>query len=327
MKTRVFNQISINFKNDTLTKSSTFTSKLRDEINYYNTIPANLRSLFPCLISYAKDYSCYEMEWIPYENLSEQILNSKIEYEEGKLIMDKLFTILDKIHSQRYLHKNRIDLSQFCIEKMLKRIEDLKLNTFFNDFLKCRCIYINNESFGNFIAIKQKFIAELLSLSNEEELATVIHGDFCFSNILYCPKTQDIKLIDPRGSFSKPGIYGHPLYDYAKLLHCLHGGYDYIVNHHFSFKEKENFHFQMNIHSSSLNQQLYLYFLQKLRARKINLQYLYLIEGSLFLSMASLHSENLEKQKVLFLKGLMILNDALTDKINSGMEVSNANMY
>ncbi len=140
---------------------------------------------------------------------------------------------------------------------------------------------------------------------------SVIHGDYCFSNILYCTDTKNIKLIDPRGSFFTSGIYGHPYYDYAKLLHCLHGEYDYIINNDFKLYHESNLKFYLHVKSSTLLKRLCNYFFSVLKERKIDLNYLILVESSLFLSMASLHYESLERQKALFMKGLMILNEVI----------------
>lgn len=63
---------------------------------------------------------------------------------------------------------------------------------------------------------------------------TPIHGDFCFSNLLYDAKVQLVKMIDPRGEFGVPGIFGDRRYDLAKLAHSYGGGYDFIVADRFT---------------------------------------------------------------------------------------------
>lgn len=54
---------------------------------------------------------------------------------------------------------------------------------------------------------------------------TPIHGDPTFSNSLI-DKNLRTWFIDPRGYFSKPGIWGDPLYDFAKVYYSAIGGYD-----------------------------------------------------------------------------------------------------
>ena len=62
---------------------------------------------------------------------------------------------------------------------------------------------------------------------------------FCFSNILYCFRSRRIRLIDPRGSVKEgaPSIFGDSLYDAAKFMHSLAGGYDLIIANRFSGSE------------------------------------------------------------------------------------------
>jgi hypothetical protein len=54
---------------------------------------------------------------------------------------------------------------------------------------------------------------------------TPIHGDPTFSNSLI-DKNLRTWFIDPRGYFSKPGIWGDPMYDFAKVYYSAIGGYD-----------------------------------------------------------------------------------------------------
>jgi GTP:adenosylcobinamide-phosphate guanylyltransferase len=54
---------------------------------------------------------------------------------------------------------------------------------------------------------------------------TPIHGDPTFSNSLI-DKNLRTWFIDPRGYFAKPGIWGDPMYDFAKVYYSAVGGYD-----------------------------------------------------------------------------------------------------
>lgn len=60
---------------------------------------------------------------------------------------------------------------------------------------------------------------------------SVMHGDFCFSNIFYNNRARRVRVIDPRG-YVEPGvgsIYGDVRYDLAKLAHSVIGRYDQII--------------------------------------------------------------------------------------------------
>jgi hypothetical protein len=65
---------------------------------------------------------------------------------------------------------------------------------------------------------------------------SVMHGDFCFSNILYSFRTDRIRLIDPRGLTARGtfSLLGDRRYDLAKLMHSICGRYDMILTGHYA---------------------------------------------------------------------------------------------
>ncbi|TKD50319.1 capsular biosynthesis protein [Sphingomonas baiyangensis] len=69
--------------------------------------------------------------------------------------------------------------------------------------------------------------------------STVMHGDLCFSNILYNSRNQRILLIDPRGYVHDgvASIEGDLRYDVAKLAHSVIGRYDQIIAGEYSLRE------------------------------------------------------------------------------------------
>ena len=75
--------------------------------------------------------------------------------------------------------------------------------------------------------IRDCCIDKALSLGSN---SSVLHGDFCLSNILYDSRSNRLKVIDPRG-ISGDGeftIYGDQKYDIAKLVSFI-GLYDLII--------------------------------------------------------------------------------------------------
>ncbi len=310
MKPRAFNSISINYQQNYLTKSSCDSLKLKDEVNYYLELPDHIAKFFPQLIGYSRDFSSYTMEYLPHADLSHLLLHNEITFSEGKEVLKTLLGMLDKLHKNVYLSNlTPFDINDFYIEKTITRLHKLKSLENFKDLLNFPSIRINGKIYNNFQHYQARFnksFREFIALYPE---ISIIHGDFCFGNILYCLTTKDIKLIDPRGSFGLTGIYGHPYYDYAKLLHCLHGKYDLIVNNQYELTEIGEKEFIFHIFKSPIIDDLFQYFKLFLREKNIDLQFLYLIEASLFLSMAALHYEDPHRQKALFFTGIMILND------------------
>ncbi|MDB5892615.1 MAG: hypothetical protein JWQ88_146 [Rhodoferax sp.] len=68
--------------------------------------------------------------------------------------------------------------------------------------------------------------------------ASFVHGDFCFSNILFDFRSDRVKLIDPRGLDADGRItpFGDFRYDVAKLAHSVLGLYDVIVAGRYTLK-------------------------------------------------------------------------------------------
>lgn len=61
--------------------------------------------------------------------------------------------------------------------------------------------------------------------------ATLVHGDFCFSNILYDTRAELLRVIDPRGldGARRFCVGGDLRYDLGKLFHSVVGRYDHIM--------------------------------------------------------------------------------------------------
>ena len=121
-----------------------------------------------------------------------------------------------------------------------------------------------------------------------------------------------IRLIDPRGSFGKPGIYGDPRYDIAKLRHSVCGQYDYIMSDLFSLDwEEGSANFSTTIFSNEIQEEVGDYFDNKLIEAGYSLKEIKFIEGLLFLSMLPYHEGNLERQIMMYLRSIMLLNPVL----------------
>ena len=124
----------------------------------------------------------------------------------------------------------------------------------------------------------------------------MIHGDYCFSNLLYDVNSGVLRLIDPRGSWGN-NENGDIKYDMAKLRHSISGDYDYIVNDLFSYKINGN-EISYQVFDRDENNKVKAHF-DNVISQKFNLEHIKLIEGLLFLSMVPLHSnsKNIEFKK------------------------------
>ena len=101
------------------------------------------------------------------------------------------------------------------VNSVSKIIPNFKQDSITVDGLKCK----------NIFSEKHKYLFETILDTIQPQLFTPIHGDPTFSNSLV-DKNLKVWYIDPRGYFSKPGIWGDPMYDFAKVYYSAVGGYD-----------------------------------------------------------------------------------------------------
>jgi Phosphotransferase enzyme family len=161
---------------------------------------------------------------------------------------------------------------------------------------------------------------------------TLLHGDLCFSNILFDTKTTVLKVIDPRGEFLIPKLlnpvqsaYGDPAYDLAKLLHSCEGFYDLILNRSAKYIRKEDGVWSFQVFEPGILNNLKLF--KETILTTVNrfehgaslIRRAYAIQPLLFLSMLPLHYDNPERQKQLLLRGLHLLFNYRYDKTQNGM--------
>lgn len=289
-KLRFFNSLEYDDFRGVLTKKSTNLTKLQNEVNWFLQIPEELKPFTPRLISYTKD--SYSLEYYTYPTLSDLYLFGNLEIHMWEDIFTKLFDFLDYALSKCPMKLESEDYEHMFVSKTLQRIDYsvMRFETIIIDGIE----YVNpltniNSSYLHTIA------QELFSVKR----ACVIHGDMCFSNILYNVNSQLFKLIDPRGEFGSSSLGGEQLYDLAKLRHSVCGKYDYIVSDLFILEQKGN-SFERTFVSH--HTQIIELFDTMIVERGFSLDLIKKIEMLLFLSMIPLHKDSPDRQKMMFLR-------------------------
>lgn len=139
---------------------------------------------------------------------------------------EKRAVLSDYLESLRHLHdlgtQTSIDddTKNVYITKTIDRVQSVSklIPNFKNKSLtingvKCKNVFTDLDLFKDvFKELKSNFF-------------TPIHGDPTFSNTLI-DNNLKVWYIDPRGYFSQPGIWGDPIYDFAKVYYSAVGGYD-----------------------------------------------------------------------------------------------------
>jgi len=139
---------------------------------------------------------------------------------EKRAVLADYLDSLTNLHDLGVQGGSYDDVKETYINKTIQRVESVSAiipgydqKSFTINGVKCRNIFTVD-------GIWDKLFNEL-----NPSFFTPIHGDPTFSNSLV-DKNLRTWFIDPRGYFAKPGIWGDPMYDFAKVYYSAIGGYD-----------------------------------------------------------------------------------------------------
>lgn len=310
LQPRYFNALDINSVLGTITKVSSHSDKLRDELDWYLALPDELKVLTPRIVSNHDENGQLRIvqEYYGYPTLAEL-------YVYGELHPDTWASILRRvlaIHGEFIKRKGALDakhVEAVYAEKTFERVQTLATDEIWRALLDADEIVFNGKRLRSWKML-QTDVKQMSARLAQNAHITMVHGDYCFSNILYDISNQIVRLIDPRGSFGAKGVYGDARYDIAKLRHSICEGYDYIVADMFDLQEA-NDGYEARVYHNGLPQVLGVMFDQSIECMGYALDEIRFIEGLLFISMLPLHADQPRRQKMMFLTGLSLLNEVL----------------
>lgn len=207
VKERDFNTVSSKTL-QVFEKQSKNTRKIQAEVNWYKTIPDNVKHHTPRLLSDDVKQGSYLMEKIDGITFSELLVSQSL----SESIFNKLLECIGDFHNNKS-NNNDVDMYSVYSDKVCDRYNQYD----YSRFNKHRVIY-------------DELINKLnMYARNDMGVLGCIHGDPVFSNVLV-DRDSHIKLVDPRGIDAKDQlcVYGDVMYDYAKILQSL-CGYDEIM--------------------------------------------------------------------------------------------------
>lgn len=310
LQSRYFNSLQIDPLLGTITKRSVGNEqKLGEEIRWYLHLPDELKILCPRVIEFDETPGqvMITQEYYGYPTLAELSLHGNLSASVWLAILARLF----EIHGMLCRYPGVCspnDVRHMYSVKTTQRIAELAdQSDHWRDLLSTDTIIIDDKEYQNISTMEQQVhsFADRLALNSR---ATIIHGDYCFSNILFDLSSQVVRLIDPRGSFGSTGIYGDPRYDIAKLRHSICGFYDHIVADMFDVSGDITNGFRTQIHVDDGFKAAGNLFDELVNEWGYNNLEIRFIEGLLFVSMVPLHRDNPKRQIMMYLTGLRLLN-------------------
>ncbi|MFP2769117.1 hypothetical protein [Oceanisphaera sp. KMM 10153] len=295
---RAFNELTIT--PHWIEKSSSHSHKITAEANWFSNLPYPLRGYIPQFLGYesASDGKVsYRLEYLHHTALNELFVFARLPSPSWRPILksciDFLTACRDFPAPEGVVHNTLDELFRI---KTLQRLNDY-----------CQHTGIELSSRWSFNGASPVSLQTLLQDSNdhlppESSYASVLHGDFCFSNILYDFRAGKIKTIDPRGMTSDKTktLYGDTQYDIAKLSHSVLGLYDWIMAGYYQVDIHEEKIF-LSIAEPVSHKDLQQEFIELIEHHfDLSASHLYAMQIQLFLSMLPLHADDPKRQKALF---------------------------
>lgn len=309
---RAFNTLEV--ENNTITKRSKSKRKFIDEITWFVSLPKKLRAYAPTVVDYNldPDDAFITLEYVPAPTLSELFLYENLHLDMWKKVFRNLLGTMNKQFRPLKAHESpdwQADFRTHYLEKTFQRIEDVKECTDFCEMFAYGKVVVNGETLVPFKDLFKRVADQLWDKIAREDDISLLHGDMCFSNILYDVDGGAFKLIDPRGSFGKMKLHGDFKYDLAKMMHSVCGQYDFITHDLFKIDHDEN-RFDLTVYSAPEHKAIGEAFKQILvEETKVELDVVEFIESILFFSMLPLHADHPKRMKAFFCIATKLLND------------------
>ena len=301
---RHFNTLTYDAERGLVTKRSKNFTAFGHQVRWFKQVPDELGPFLPRIYDSSDGSSPYiTMELLSMPTMGDLLVNSRLELGAWNDVARKVNLIhsmlckyavvspmAQQIASAIYIYKTNDRIRQFCEQRP-------EVRALWVDVLGQRF------TLEDVLATLQDYACKtgLLAL---HELAP-IHGDMCFSNLMYDPRGRHVKLIDPRGEFGIPGIYGDARYDKAKLMHSYAGGYDFIVADQFEVSVSLAGQLACQIKSQNYHQKVGQIFDAALFADEQDRSQCDAIQALLFLSMLPLHCDKPQRQLAMLNIGLM----------------------
>ena len=300
---RAFNHLQASRR--AILKSSNDEDKIRAEAEWFETLPDDLRVYTPTYMGRCAEAGRfgYRTEYLRLSTLSELLVFGRLPAFVWNAILDGCDEFLHAAAGHRPADAKTIGGGEDYGGKTLKRLEtylrqcgDLDLDH------PCR--------YGDKALPSLHRIVDICAgavPAPAPDHVTIWHGDFCFSNIFYDFRGQQIKTIDPRGRTfdGRHSVFGDRRYDIAKLSHSIVGLYDLIIAGHYTLETSNSHAFSIELAQSREIGALQTLFQERAMAGIDTADpAIAAMNVMLFLSMLPLHADSPKRQRALLANGL-----------------------
>lgn len=301
---RSFNKLK--FDSCTVHKSSDDRLKMQAEANWYSKLPAAVQPYCARIIEQgeADGFCFYRTEYLYAPTLAELFVFSSIGRPTWRKILRSCRDFLEVCVLCRGPGSGDLALAELAVDKTGARLERFAQETGFDIEKSTR---LGGQPMPSLARIAEQ-MAEMVDLGSGRT-ETLMHGDFCFSNILYNSRAGRITVIDPRGYVrpTTPSTFGDIRYDLAKLSHSISGYYDYILAGRYVLTQEGSHEFSLEFetgtHHDWLQREWAEMEVDGVGADSIGVR---AIVVGLFLSMLPLHADRPDRQATFIANALRL---------------------
>lgn len=293
---RSFNSIIVS--DHSVLKSSSQGKKLAAEVFWYENIPAPLRIHTPQFLGL--EGGGYRVAYQFSPTIQELYVLGRLPPGAWRWIARQCGEFLEKC-SKHYFEGHEDHGAGLMVEKTRERLiswagQDLSSIS--------RPVYYGGSELPSLLEIATE-TAEAIEVGISTR--SVMHGDYCFSNMFFDFREGIVKVIDPRGGFNidGPSIFGDVRYDLAKLNHSIEG-YDLIISGRYEIDESVKGGEILFYEPESHKYMEYFYDDVNVFGHRLTDSDIMGLTIHLFLSMLPLHSDRPDRQRAFLMNALRL---------------------
>jgi hypothetical protein len=302
---RHFNTLSYDSARGRVTKRSANSEAFRKQVRWFKQIPDEVAPFVPRVFDSSDGSDPFiTMELLSIPTLSDLFISQRLDLGAWNDVVRSISCIQSCFAERAVKNSLAPHLARAVyVEKTRARLKDfVDQNPSASQYFVCHGV--EKWSIDHVEQTLVSFV-DRSGLLEIDELSP-IHGDFCFSNLLYDCKARLVKMIDPRGEFGVPGIFGDRRYDLAKLAHSYAGGYDFVVADRFSVEVNADGLLCLAVQKNGYDTRVRSIFEAVLLRDAALRQQVNALQALLFLSMLPLHADKPRRQLAMLAIGLQL---------------------
>jgi len=300
---RHFNSLSYDSARGRITKKSSNAEAFRKQVRWFKQIPDEVAPFLPRVFSSSDGSDPFiTMELLSIPTLGDLFISQRLNLGAWNDVVRSIACIQACFAEKAVRNSLAPQLARAVyLEKTRSRLKDFTAQNPAAEHYFIR----RGTEIWTIDRVQQTlaYFVEHSGLLEIDEL-TPIHGDFCFSNLLYDSKVRLVKMIDPRGDFGVPGVFGDRRYDLAKLAHSYSGKYDLITADRFFVEVESDGRLRFDVQTGEYYTRVQSIFDAILLPGNELRAQVYALQSLLFLSMLPLHADKPRRQLAMLATGL-----------------------